>query len=232
MNDRTSLMVLIVFGILLGLVPRQGPATTLLPLNLDDLCAFSTKIVVGTVDSTWQAVSADRTHAWTVYRLNIEESIKGASSASRVEFTSPHGVIDSFTVAVAGAPRFRLGDELLLFLSDVSTGNTVIEGLNRGVFRVRRNSAGERKIVSYSGTSIIGVLENEAVTAQKPTVAFEPSSAPRTPNDQTELDSALSLDELSSHLRGIVREQLEHGYHGRFRSLLDKWTRATEGKSK
>ncbi len=220
MRDRSYLLVLIVFGIVLGSVPDKSRATTVLPLNLDDLCGFSSRIVVGKVDSSWQVISADRTHVWTVYRLNITEQIKGETIAARVEFVSAHGTIDSLAVEVAGSPKFEIGDELLLFLNDLPNGHVVVEGLTRGVYRVRYDDAGQRRITSYSVAPVIGVADDEAIIGRRPSGAKGLAGSQRNLADRSQFREALSLEEFSGYLRGIVFEQQANGYQGRFREYL------------
>jgi len=83
------------------------------PLSLQDLCTGATRIVVGQV--------TDLRPQWegnlivTRVQLSLESSLKGSGGDS-VVFTVPGGTVGQVSLRVSEAPRFRVGERVVVFL--------------------------------------------------------------------------------------------------------------------
>lgn len=110
-------------------------ATVLVPADLGELAhgahAIARGRVVG-VDAQW---TAGRRTIETIVTLETERYLKGGLGAT-VRFRVPGGVVGRFNNVVVGAPRFEMGQRIIVFLG--ARGPTVpyVLGLNQGVFRL------------------------------------------------------------------------------------------------
>jgi hypothetical protein len=79
---------------------------------------------------------------WTVTDFAVEESWKGSSS-THVQVRMPGGRAGHVIRLVPGAPRFRPGEEVVLFLERTRGGDWSITAWGEGTFRIHQNSHGE-----------------------------------------------------------------------------------------
>jgi hypothetical protein len=120
--------------------PGDGEATTLVPLDMDDLVIEADNIVLGTVvakHSEWHAnYVQQRSLLYTVYALATEDVLKGQAGGS-IEFRVVGGEDGTTTLTVPGAPRFEVGERVVVFLRDpIPDAVTDIVGLEQGKFTV------------------------------------------------------------------------------------------------
>ena len=121
-------------------------ATVLIPAEFREIVSGSQIIVHGRV--------SDVRAAWTPGRRRIESlvTLQAASfyrgSASRtLTFRVPGGQIGRYKSVTVGAPEFRAGDEVVLFLKASGPAVPQVFGLNQGVFRVRVEPRTGRRLV-------------------------------------------------------------------------------------
>ncbi len=116
-------------------------ATTLERLTLDEMVQKSTAIIRGRVlDST----TVQRGNiAYTVYRLQVSERLKGGPGAATAEVYLPGGTIGGYRQSFAGTPQLDRGAEYVVFLWTSPKGITQAVGLGQGVFDVKTSTAGE-----------------------------------------------------------------------------------------
>jgi hypothetical protein len=124
---------------LLGVAAR---ATVLLPADLPELSHDAVAIARGhivAVDAQW---TDGRRSIETIVTLETESYLKG-SLGEVVQFRVPGGSLGRFRNIVVGAPRFAVGQRVILFLG--SRGPTVpyVLGLSQGVFRIAQSPGGE-----------------------------------------------------------------------------------------
>jgi hypothetical protein len=123
-----------------------------LPLALDDVVARAEWIVHGTVAEVAPGHDADGIPA-TWITLDVAECLKGGVGSRLVikQVGVPAPLEDGTLLRVPGLPRYRTGDEVVLFLHRPSgRGFTSPVGLGQGVFRVQRRGA-DRVVVPPSG---------------------------------------------------------------------------------
>jgi hypothetical protein len=67
---------------------------------------------------------------------------------STLSFVVPGGEIGRYRQVLIGAPVFKPGDEAFLFLKTQGASMPYVFGLNQGVFRVRADESGVRKVTA------------------------------------------------------------------------------------
>src|SRR5262249_47478739 len=138
-------------------------ASSSVPMTLPDLVRESPQIVVGTVSSVTDHADAGKV-PFTEIQVQVSETIRGESAATltfrQFGLQSPQPAADGrrYVGIVAGLPRYKAGEPVVLFLGPVSRiGLRTTTGLGQGRF-VRRgdtlvnetNNAGLFQGVSFS----------------------------------------------------------------------------------
>ena len=146
-------------------------ATTVIPPTFDQLVTEADTIFEGTVTgmrSEWTGEGADR-HIVTYVTFRIEDAIKGALGT---EYTIRMfgGTVDGRTVEVTDAPRFKVDDRDILFVTNNGTQFIPLVGIMHGRFHVQRDENGvSEKIAKDNGAMVanlakLGQDEHAAVT--------------------------------------------------------------------
>jgi len=127
---------LLLIPLLLGFVPVLS-ATVLIPAEFREIVSGSQIIVHGRVSEIrpeWIDGSRRIESVITVYA----SSFYRGTSSSRVTFRVPGGQIGRYKSVTVGAPEFKAGEEVVLFLKSQGPAVPYVFGLNQGVFRVAR----------------------------------------------------------------------------------------------
>ncbi|MFZ0410747.1 MAG: hypothetical protein WAL51_04475 [Candidatus Acidiferrales bacterium] len=99
----------------------------------------------------------DRGEIWTVTTFAVEETWKGASagaardvdeaenaavsgSQAEIRVRLLGGRVGNLTSTVAAVPRFRAGEDVVLFLEPAAHGNFSVTSWAQGTFRLRRDA--------------------------------------------------------------------------------------------
>jgi hypothetical protein len=117
--------------------PPAARATTLVRLSLDQLVAGAdavARVRCTYAESRWEGGSI-----WTVTTAEVVESMKGNLPAA-ISIRLPGGRAGHFTATVDGTPKFRPGDEAILFLSESRAGGYTVAGWVEGTFRISRDA--------------------------------------------------------------------------------------------
>jgi hypothetical protein len=117
-------------------------ATVYIPADLGELSRDARAIARGrivAVDAQW---TDGRRSIETMVTLEPDAYLKG-QLGDTVQFRVPGGSLGRFRNIVVGAPRFAVGQRVIVFLG--ARGPTVpyILGLSQGVFRLTQSTAGE-----------------------------------------------------------------------------------------
>ena len=111
-----------------------------------EVVAGSQIIVYGRVAEVRPEWSGDRTRIDTIVTLEAGSYLKGGPGDA-VTFRVPGGQIGRYKNVMVGAPEFRQGEEVVLFLSAAGPSIAHVFGLNQGVYRVRVDSRTGRRLV-------------------------------------------------------------------------------------
>jgi hypothetical protein len=136
--------MLCVLSSFLILFAHQATATTLARLTLPQLTSSATIVARA---RCMRSRSAWRNgEIWTVTSFRAVEIWKGGLPA-RFQVWMIGGRSGQFTSYVPGVPRFRPGDEVVLFLEPTRGGMLSITAWGEGTFRIRRDPlSGEARV--------------------------------------------------------------------------------------
>ncbi len=133
-------------GLAAALVALSGPsaqATTMLKVDVADLTRTSEWIVRAQVLAVRDVdLRAQGRSLFTDVDLRILDVYRGAGVPATYTLRLPGGKgRDGVTMMVPGMPRFRVGDEIVVFLEKTSLGHIPC-GLTQGVWRVLHTPSG------------------------------------------------------------------------------------------
>ena len=140
---RTFTLVLLVA--LVVAAPPAG-ALTVLPATFEELVRESVAVLHGRVrevDGRW---TADRRTIESTITLDVYDAFKGAHLETAT-FVVPGGEAGGRILVMPGAPTFRVGDEVVVFLRGRAPSIPQPVGLSLGVYRVAHPSAGTALVV-------------------------------------------------------------------------------------
>jgi hypothetical protein len=128
------------------LLAPVADASQVLHQTLRDLTLGSSDILVGQVEATHAHWDASHRKIVTDVTVLVSESLKGVP-AGRITLTQLGGDVGGFRYAVPGSPRFRPGEETLLFVWRDARGRAQVNGLAQGKFDIATDPAtGERTV--------------------------------------------------------------------------------------
>lgn len=131
-------------AVVLLAVPPAVDASVVVPADLGELAQDARAIVYGRVVSvdTRQGEGRRVERLVTVEAVNYLKGGLGATFQVRV----PGGRFGRYRTIVWGAPDFRAGEEVVLFLGAEPGGVPFVIGLHQGVYRVQMDEAGRRMV--------------------------------------------------------------------------------------
>jgi hypothetical protein len=148
--------------LLLGAAPR-ALGTTL--VHMDVLALTHTAHVVARARCLGNSTRWQDGHLWTLTRFAVVEAWKSPANS-----TAPQTVVVRLvggrdrrgTVSVDGVPRFRVGEEVVLFLEPSATpsgrNELTITSWAQGTFRIRRDPT-SREEIAIQDTSVVELFE-------------------------------------------------------------------------
>lgn len=139
-----ALTIVFVFALLPGL-----RATTLARLSLDQLAGAADG--VARVRCAASESRMENGAIWTVTAFDVIETMKGNLPA-QVVVQLPGGKVGHLTAAVDGTPKFRPGEEAVVFLERTRSGGYSVAGWVEGTFRIARDAASHREIVTQDSS--------------------------------------------------------------------------------
>lgn len=165
---------IVLISMLVTAVVPCASATVVLPADLGELTRDARTIargVVVAVDARW---TDDRRTIETIVTLQPETYLKGESRES-LTFRVPGGTLGRYQNMVIGAPRFEVGQRVIVFLG--SHGPTVpyLLGLSQGVFRVARSVDGAWMVTppSVAPSPVGPVVRGSTARQPAPLATFE-----------------------------------------------------------
>ena len=169
-------------------------ATIVPRLSLEQLAAQSDLVVHGTVVRRWADWGPSRKFIWTHHEVRLVDVLKGRAALSLV-VSEPGGEIGDIGMAIAGAPRYHVGQELVLFLERTPIGYLRSSGWGQGNFSVIESPTSESKTVrsAHGGATLI----------EAPRLAGAPSTLAQTALAAL---NGLSVDECKARLRRLPAE--------------------------
>ncbi len=123
---------------------------TLVPrMTLEQAVDDSVLIVQGTVVRTWSAWGDKRQFIWTHYELKVSDALKGLA-ARNIVISEPGGTVGNTGMQIAGAPRYSVGEEVVLFATRTPIGYLRTAGWGQGKYVVVDGRDSDRRVVRSS----------------------------------------------------------------------------------
>jgi hypothetical protein len=117
----------------------------LLPADFKELVTGSQVIVRGRIVDIRAEWMDGRRRIDTLVTLEADQYLKGDFGRS-VTFRVPGGELGRYRTILVGAPTFREGDEVVLFLNARGPSVPYLFGLGQGVFRIVSDASGRRMV--------------------------------------------------------------------------------------
>jgi hypothetical protein len=127
------------------LLVANTSATVLIPADFNEIVSGSQLIVHGRVVDVRAQMVGDRRTIESVVTVSVMDAIKG-DPGTTVYVRVPGGEIGRYRRFMIGAPSFRSGEEVVLFLSGRPPSIPMPFGLSQGVYRVSSAADGRRLI--------------------------------------------------------------------------------------
>ena len=160
----------------LALAPVAANATILEAIDFDKKVENAASIVVGRMVS--QTSRWDEAKQWilTYSTFEVEKTLKGFP-AQQVTIVTPGGTVGDVAQDTIGVPKFREGEEHVLFIRNSQRGPTVLY-LEQGAYRVIKDDRGEAMVKpAVSNAVLVDTQRGRAVAREeaRPLSAFENS---------------------------------------------------------
>jgi hypothetical protein len=150
-----------------------GHATTVVPPTFTELVAKAQTVFVGQtldVESRWVSTASGKVIV-TLVTFKVERTIKGELGGQTVlEFLG--GAVGDDRLEITGMPRFRVGDEDVLFVDDSGRPMCPVVAMAHGRFRVLEDpGTGRLSIARHNFEPLASVSDIGAATAARVTSA-------------------------------------------------------------
>jgi hypothetical protein len=191
-SDRSRCLLIPFMAASLFLLAQPARATTLLQMDLEQLCQRANKIFRGTVLSARVGtVEAGGTQIPMVtYRIEVSESFKGEYQTIKGRSIAEVRMVGKPAAVASGSkqlfplmrdvPHLKVGETYLLLTTAPSVaGLSTTVGLGQGRFRLTGKSGHEEAVNDFGNRGLFGgtSLERPSPLATAKTAAAGPSSA-------------------------------------------------------
>jgi hypothetical protein len=160
-------------ALLLAALIAPLQATTVPEMSFDEVVARSAVIVHGKVVRSRSSWDPERTAIWTHYDIQVRTRLKGGPGAI-VTVSEPGGEVDGKRMQIVGAPRYEIGDEVVVFATETPIGYLRTCGWGQGKFEVRASREGASQRVVRA--SPLGVQLMRPGSAEVPVAALDGSN--------------------------------------------------------
>lgn len=137
--------IMIVLGVMLATVPAR--ATVIMSADLGELAREAIAIARGRVVAVAPHWSPDHRTIESIVSLQVDAYLKG-SLGGVVQFRVPGGTVGRFRSILVGAPRFDVGQQVIVFLGARGPSIPYVIGLSQGVFRIVPSADGRDPLVT------------------------------------------------------------------------------------
>lgn len=124
-------------------------ATVLVPADMTELAREASVIVYGRVVDVRPQWADNRRRIETIVTLAVGEALKG-QPGRHVSVRVPGGEMGRYRSVMVGAPTFRVGEDVVLFLGGAAPAMPHLLGLGQGVYRVSLDAGTGRTLVTPS----------------------------------------------------------------------------------
>ena len=129
-------------------------ATTLIQLGTLDMLNLADVVAVGRVAATECYLHPEGGFPLTRILVNVELPLKGGADASLL-IEELGGQVGDLIGEVPGAPQYKVGEEVLVFLQAMENGTYRTYGMFQGKFAVVTDTVGERYLVNQRADAML-----------------------------------------------------------------------------
>jgi hypothetical protein len=159
-----------VVAVCVSVLAAPAAPSTVTAMNEATLVRLSAVVVRGEVESM-ASVEDARGAIDTWVSIRIEESLKGADRRDRIAVSVPGGTAGDRTSVVFGAPRFRVGEKVLVFATPTKAGDLTVTGLFQGKLEIVGGTRRKARVVPDAGAGA-AVVGSQRVVAEDGLDAF------------------------------------------------------------
>lgn len=165
-HHRRILPTLAIAALLAAGVTGAG-ASTFLKQDVGDLIRSSQGVVHAQVTEVRSEWNADHTFIFSYVTLEVKRALQGPKHAYET-VRVPGGVVDGYRVVMEGAPDFKVGDNVVVFLGAWDDGALMVEGYYQGLSKVDRDAIGNEMLKggSANGLSIAQLARQIAASGK------------------------------------------------------------------
>jgi hypothetical protein len=163
---------------LLLLVPLTADGTVVRLVGFDEKVENAAAIVVGKCVAQRSEWDAGHKTILTYSTFQVDKTLKG-QPAQQVTIVTPGGTVDNITQAVIGVPKFRDGEENVVFVRNTPSGPTVLY-LEQGNYKVRKEHGAEPMVEpAVTSSVLVDTGRGTAVRPERPRALREFEGAVR-----------------------------------------------------
>ena len=144
-THRRRILPTLAVAALLAAGATGAGASTFLKQSVGDLIRSSQGIVHAQVTDIHSEWNADHTFIFSYVTLEVKRALSGTKHAYET-VRVPGGVVDGYRVVMEGAPDFKVGDNVVVFLGAWDDGALMVEGYYQGLSKVDRDAAGNEML--------------------------------------------------------------------------------------
>jgi hypothetical protein len=172
LTRRTEVRLALASAIAVAVLARTPQAASVVAPTFETLVARAQTVFVGqTVDlrSQWVSTPSGRAIV-TIVTFKVVRALKGQLGAqTQLEFLG--GTMGEYRMEIPGMPKFRIGDEDVLFVDERGDPASPVVGFMHGRFRVLEEPAGGRRSVARHNFEPLASVADIGATAAAPRVA-------------------------------------------------------------
>lgn len=139
-------------------------ATIVVRMTVSQMVNRAQLVVEGTITETRARWDENHRYIITEAQVKISRTLKGKAGTSTITVRTLGGEVDGLGLYVAGAPKFKVGEEALLFLERHPVKDWRVVGLSQGKFTLITDKRTGSKMAVSSATSEmlpLEVIENQ-----------------------------------------------------------------------
>lgn len=138
------------FALAFAIFAAAARATTIQRMSLAKMAQAAPAIVRALC--TGNSVAWDAGEIWTFTSFTVEETWRGETPA-RITVRLLGGSMGEITSHVSGVPRFRPGEDVVLFLQPTQRADFSVVSWEQGTFRIRGGPDGSGELVTQDTAS-------------------------------------------------------------------------------
>ena len=142
LNKHVSLVILIFLSLSFSVVQAQ-----MVKVEMEEISVNSHSIIKGVVSKKWSEYDTNGKDIITIVEFNISETIKGPSSEIQ-RVVIPGGVVGNVGMMVSHTPKFHLGEQVIVFITNDYKGRPTVTEWIQGKFEIINNN------IFYEGNEI------------------------------------------------------------------------------